>query len=195
MAPSPTRLLPRRPGSSRRQPAAVALRSMGCCPPALRPDHVRRLPGSLGAAHLRRRGPRHPRGGTRHHRTPPPGLALIGQVKLAPLRRARRRHRDRPPSAPPFPRSAPPAPQLTLDVPQTTPATDPCALPDLSGYSGRDNRLYRFEIHRAGRSPHVRLKWSRDNASTMLAAALRPRRRPRFPGRHPARTPAISSRS
>jgi len=59
--------------------------------------------------------------------------------------------------------------QLTVDVPQTTPTTDPCALPDLAGYSGSDNRLYRVEVHEGGGLSQVRLKWSRDNGSELFA--------------------------
>ena len=62
--------------------------------------------------------------------------------------------------------------RLTIDVPETTPTTDPCALPDLAGYSGSDNRLYRIEVHRGGGLSQVRLKWSRDNGSELFAARL-----------------------
>jgi hypothetical protein len=62
--------------------------------------------------------------------------------------------------------------QLTIDVPQATPTTDPCALLDLAGYSGSDNRLYRVEVHQGGGLLRVRLKWSRDNGSEHFAARL-----------------------
>jgi hypothetical protein len=62
--------------------------------------------------------------------------------------------------------------QLTIDVPDTTPTTDPCALPDIAGYSGSDNRLYRVEVHRGGGLSQVQLKWSRDNGSEVFAARL-----------------------
>lgn len=62
--------------------------------------------------------------------------------------------------------------QLTIDVPETTPTADPCELPDLAGYSGSDNRLYRIEVHRGGGLSDVQLKWSRDNASDLFAARL-----------------------
>ena len=61
---------------------------------------------------------------------------------------------------------------LTIDVPDTTPTTDPCALPDLAGYSGSDNRLYRIEVHQGGGLSQVRLKWSRDNGSELFEARL-----------------------
>lgn len=60
--------------------------------------------------------------------------------------------------------------QLTIDVPDSTPSTDPCALPDPAGYSGADNRLYRVEVHDGGGLSQVRLKWSRDNGSELFAA-------------------------
>ncbi|MBD0330883.1 MAG: hypothetical protein ICV64_12365 [Thermoleophilia bacterium] len=62
--------------------------------------------------------------------------------------------------------------ELTVSVPQATPTTDPCALPDVAGYSGSDNRLYRIEVHRSGSLSQVRLKWSRDNGSELFAARL-----------------------
>jgi hypothetical protein len=62
--------------------------------------------------------------------------------------------------------------RLTIEVPETTPTTDPCALPELAGYSGSDNRLYRVEVHRGGGLSQVRLKWSRDNGSELFAAQL-----------------------
>jgi hypothetical protein len=62
--------------------------------------------------------------------------------------------------------------QLTIDVPETTSTTDPCALPELAGYSGSDNRLYRVEVHEGGGLSQVCLKWSRDNGSELFAARL-----------------------
>jgi len=62
--------------------------------------------------------------------------------------------------------------RVTIDVPETTPTTDPCALPELAGYSGTDNRLYRVEVHRGGDLTQVQLKWSRDNGSELFAARV-----------------------
>ncbi len=62
--------------------------------------------------------------------------------------------------------------QLTIEVPEATPTTDPCALPDLAGYSGSDNRLYRIEVHRGGGLSQVQLKWSRDNGSELFPVRL-----------------------
>ncbi|HEY5880201.1 MAG TPA: DUF6519 domain-containing protein [Nakamurella sp.] len=62
--------------------------------------------------------------------------------------------------------------RLNINVPESTPTTDPCALPDIAGYSGSDNRLYRVEVHRGGGLSQVRLKWSRDNGSELFAARL-----------------------
>ena len=62
--------------------------------------------------------------------------------------------------------------RLTVDVPEADETTDPCALPDVAGYSGSDNRLYRLEVHRGGGLSQVGLKWSRDNGSELFAARL-----------------------
>ncbi|SHN13494.1 DUF6519 domain-containing protein [Cryptosporangium aurantiacum] len=61
---------------------------------------------------------------------------------------------------------------VTIDVPPATQVTDPCALPDLAGYSGADNRLYRIEVHRGGPLASALFKWSRDNGSELFAARL-----------------------
>ena len=42
---------------------------------------------------------------------------------------------------------------------------DPCILPPISGYRGRENRLYRVEIHEGGPLGTARFKWSMDNGS------------------------------
>ncbi len=99
--------------------------------------------------------------------------ALVGQIKLATLSGS-------------LPGGAGAAPVLraafaeveksggrvTIDVPETTPTTDPCALPELAGYSGSDNRLYRLEVQRGGGLSDVRFKWSRDNGADLFAANL-----------------------
>jgi hypothetical protein len=67
---------------------------------------------------------------------------------------------------------APPAARLTTGVAQTgTPG--PCCLTPNTGYTGRENQLYRVEIHQGGgantsgtgSSLAATFKWSRDNAS------------------------------
>jgi hypothetical protein len=62
--------------------------------------------------------------------------------------------------------------RLTIEVPETTPTSDPCDLPELAGYTGSDNRLYRIEVHEGGSLAQVRFKWSRDNGSELFAARL-----------------------
>jgi hypothetical protein len=71
---------------------------------------------------------------------------------------------------------APPASRLTTDVAQSgTPG--PCCLTPSTGYTGRENQLYRVEIHQGGGpnasgtppSPAATFKWSRDNASVATA--------------------------
>jgi hypothetical protein len=49
---------------------------------------------------------------------------------------------------------------------------DPCALPALEGYTGADNRLYRFEVHTGGPLSSVRIKWSRNNGSELFPADI-----------------------
>lgn len=44
-------------------------------------------------------------------------------------------------------------------------APDPCLIPPSGGYRGRENQLYRVEIHRAGVANDATFKWSRDNGS------------------------------
>ena len=91
---------------------------------------------------------------------------LLGQVKLAVINGS--------PSAAAireaFTRVQPSEAELTIEVASSTPIADPCALPDVAGYSGADNRLYRIEVHRGGSLGQVRLKWSRDNGSELFAA-------------------------
>jgi hypothetical protein len=59
----------------------------------------------------------------------------------------------------------------TLDVttPPAPPNPDPCALPVQGGYTGRDNRFYRFEVHTGGALGVATIKWSRDNGSELFA--------------------------
>lgn len=63
--------------------------------------------------------------------------------------------------------------ELTIDVPVAVTSTDPCAVPEVSGYSGADNRLYRVEVHQGGDLTRVLLKWSRDNASELFSARVK----------------------
>jgi hypothetical protein len=59
----------------------------------------------------------------------------------------------------------------TLDIttPPAPPNPDPCALPVQGGYTGADNRLYRFEVHTGGALGTAVIKWSRDNGSELFA--------------------------
>jgi Family of unknown function (DUF6519) len=59
---------------------------------------------------------------------------------------------------------------LTTLAPQDLQPPDPCRIPDPDTYTGRENHLYRVEIHDgggvAGPAPgSARFKWSRDNAA------------------------------
>lgn len=57
----------------------------------------------------------------------------------------------------------PSAGRLTTATGGPPPAEDPCQVPPTGGYKGRENQLYRVEIHEGGAAPTF--KWSRDNAS------------------------------
>lgn len=66
--------------------------------------------------------------------------------------------------------NSPVLPNGTLDVttPPAAPDPDPCALPTQGGYTGRDNRLYRFEVHNGGALGAASFKWSRDNGAELF---------------------------
>jgi hypothetical protein len=93
---------------------------------------------------------------------------LLGQVKLAVLNRSLSVEAIKDA----FLRVEPSGAELTVTVASSTPVSDPCALPDVAGYSGADNRLYRIEVHHGGPLAQLRLKWSRDNGSELFAAQL-----------------------
>jgi hypothetical protein len=44
-------------------------------------------------------------------------------------------------------------------------STTPCVMPPSGGYRGRENQLYRVEVHQGGPAGTATLKWSRDNGS------------------------------
>lgn len=50
----------------------------------------------------------------------------------------------------------------TVEPPDTT---EPCEIPPTAGYRGRENQLYRVEVHRPGPVGDMTFKWSRDNGS------------------------------
>ena len=58
---------------------------------------------------------------------------------------------------------------LNVTTPPADPNPDPCALPVQGGYTGRDNRFYRFEVHTGGALGDALLKWSRDNGAELFA--------------------------
>ncbi len=64
--------------------------------------------------------------------------------------------------------TAPSAGRLTTSTVVPAPSPDPCILSPTGGYRGRENRLYRVEVHTAGTvggAVPATFKWSRDNAS------------------------------
>lgn len=57
---------------------------------------------------------------------------------------------------------------LNVTTPPADPDPDPCALPVQGGYTGSDNRFYRFEVHAGGALGAAVIKWSRDNGSELF---------------------------
>ena len=65
---------------------------------------------------------------------------------------------------------APSAGRLTTSTVVPSPSPDPCILSPTGGYRGRENRLYRVEVHTAGTlggPVPATFKWSRDNGSVV----------------------------
>lgn len=60
--------------------------------------------------------------------------------------------------------------RLSTKAGATPENADPCTLSATGGYRGKENRLYRVEIHTGGPLGTATFKWSRDNAS--LASAV-----------------------
>jgi hypothetical protein len=59
----------------------------------------------------------------------------------------------------------PSAARLSSEAAEVPQPEDPCLVATSGGYRGRENRLYRVEVHDDGREGPLTLKWSRDNAS------------------------------
>jgi uncharacterized protein DUF6519 len=57
---------------------------------------------------------------------------------------------------------------LNVTTPPAAPDPDPCALPVQGGYTGSDNRFYRFEVHTGGALGTAVIKWSRDNGAELF---------------------------
>jgi hypothetical protein len=64
-----------------------------------------------------------------------------------------------------LPLNAHSAGRLTSDTATVPGQPDPCQVPPKAGYKGRDNQLYRIEVHEGGGIGNATFKWSRDNAS------------------------------
>jgi hypothetical protein len=58
--------------------------------------------------------------------------------------------------------------RLDVTTPPAPPDPDPCALPVQGGYTGSDNRFYRFEVHAGGALGTALFKWSRDNGAELF---------------------------
>ncbi|HWM92960.1 MAG TPA: hypothetical protein VN493_19510 [Thermoanaerobaculia bacterium] len=59
---------------------------------------------------------------------------------------------------------------LEVTTPVIVGPPDPCDLPLQGGYTGSDNRLYRFEVHVGGGLADCLIKWSRNNGSDLFRA-------------------------
>jgi Family of unknown function (DUF6519) len=56
-------------------------------------------------------------------------------------------------------------PRMAADAKRSAENPDPCAIAPDSEYRGRENQLYRVEIHRPGLAGQATFKWSRENGS------------------------------
>jgi uncharacterized protein DUF6519 len=59
-------------------------------------------------------------------------------------------------------------PRMVADARQNAENLDPCAIAADLEYRGRENQLYRVEIHRPGLAGQATFKWSRENASVVF---------------------------
>jgi hypothetical protein len=87
----------------------------------------------------------------------------VGQVKLVP---ALGLSPDQVRAA--FQNRRPGTGTLTINTAPVVEDPDPCALPASGGYTGRDHRLYRFEVHQGGSLADTVIKWSRNNGSELV---------------------------
>ncbi|MGZ4355612.1 MAG: DUF6519 domain-containing protein, partial [Gaiellaceae bacterium] len=61
------------------------------------------------------------------------------------------------------------APRLRAVAKRDARNPDPCAIAADVQYRGRENQLYRLEVHAAGAVGEATVKWSRENGSVMFA--------------------------
>lgn len=59
-------------------------------------------------------------------------------------------------------------PMLRARVKPGDVSTTPCVMPPSGGYRGRENQLYRIEVHEGGDARTATVKWSRDNGSVVF---------------------------
>jgi hypothetical protein len=59
-------------------------------------------------------------------------------------------------------------PRLRARVKPGDVSTTPCVMPPSGGYRGRENQLYRVEVHESGVAGAATFKWSRDNGSLIF---------------------------
>ena len=68
----------------------------------------------------------------------------------------------------------PSAGRLTTAAVGVASEDDPCEIPPSGGYRGRENQLYRVEIHNGGAVGTATFKWSRDNATIATSVTAIP---------------------
>ena len=62
---------------------------------------------------------------------------------------------------------------MSASAPTVTAASDPCETPNIGGFQGLENQLYRIEVHHGtGHAGGVSIKWSRENASLLSSIGL-----------------------
>ncbi|AGP41495.1 hypothetical protein [Sorangium cellulosum] len=62
--------------------------------------------------------------------------------------------------------------ELVVTTTPTVDNPDPCAIPEAGGYTGPDNRFYRFEVHTGGDLGTVEIKWSKNNGADLFGALV-----------------------
>ncbi len=73
-----------------------------------------------------------------------------------------------------LPQNAPSAGRLSTTTALVPGQPDPCDVPPAGGYKGKENQLYRVEIHKGGAPGTATFKWSRDDASIETAITAIP---------------------
>jgi hypothetical protein len=95
-------------------------------------------------------------------------VEAVGQVKLAKLHASVSGLVEPEPFRAAFARPTEPSRGLRIDLRPLSVDPGSPGSPLSSGYTGAENRLYRFEIHKGGAIGTATLKWSRDNGASLF---------------------------